>query len=154
MKTCTLFFLTVFLILSCKETVNEKKESKPETIKKVTVPASLNGCYEMIISGDTAFMKLEENNDVLNGTLIYKRKDKDGNKGNVVLTKINNRAEGYYTFQSEGKTSVRQIIFKINGNAFAEGSGNIEMKNDTAVYKYPHALNFEEKHVFNHVICK
>ena len=154
MKLSSILFITAFLFFSCKETVNEKKQLKPEIISKISRSASLNGCYEMIISGDTAFMKLEENNDVLNGTLIYKRKDKDGNKGNVVLTKINNRAEGYYTFQSEGKTSVRQIIFKINGNAFAEGSGKIEMKNDTAVYKYPHALNFEEKHIFNHVICK
>lgn len=154
MKIYTLFFITVFLFLSCKETINEKKESNPETVIKVTVPASLNGCYEMIISSDTAFMKLVQNNDLLTGTLVYKRKEKDSNKGNVVLTKLNNRAEGYYTFQSEGKTSVRQMVFKIEKNSFAEGYGDIEMKKDTAIFKYSHALNFEEKHVFNHVICK
>lgn len=154
MKICLLFVLTVFLFLSCKETVNKKIESKPETILKVSVPDSLNGCYEMIISGDTAFMKIMQDNDLLTGTLIYKRKGKDSNKGNVILTKINNRAEGYYTFQSEGKTSVRQMVFKIEKNSFAEGYGDIEMKKDTAIFKYSHALNFEEKHVFNHVICK
>ncbi len=154
MKICLLFVLTVFLFLSCKETVNKKIESKPETILKVSVPDLLNGCYEMIISGDTAFMKIVQNNDFLTGTLIYKRKGKDSNKGNVILTKINNRAEGYYTFQSEGKTSVRQMVFKIEKNSFAEGYGDIEMKKDTAIFKYSHALNFEEKHVFNHVICK
>ena len=154
MKICLLFVLTVFLFLSCKETVNKKIESKPETILKVSVPDSLNGCYEMVISGDTAFMKIMQDNDLLTGTLIYKRKGKDSNKGNVILTKINNRAEGYYTFQSEGKTSVRQMVFKIEKNSFAEGYGDIEMKKDTAIFKYSHALNFEEKHVFNHVICK
>ena len=154
MKICLLFVLTVFLFLSCKETVNKKIESKPETVLKVSVPDSLNGCYEMIISGDTAFMKIMQDNDLLTGTLIYKRKGKDSNKGNVILTKINNRAEGYYTFQSEGKTSVRQMVFKIEKNSFAEGYGDIEMKKDTAIFKYSHALNFEEKHVFNHVICK
>ena len=146
--------ITALLFFSCTENVNEKKESKPEAIPKVAVPASLNGCYQMIISGDTAFMKLEQNSDLLTGTLFYKRKDKDSNKGNVILNKINDRAEGYYSFQSEGHTSVRQIIFKINNNSFAEGYGNIEMKNDTAVFKYPHALNFEEKHAFNKVNCK
>ena len=154
MRICLLFVLTVFLFLSCKETVNKKIESKPETILKVSVPDSLNGCYEMIISGDTAFMKIMQDNDLLTGTLIYKRKGKDSNKGNVILTKINNRAEGYYTFQSEGKTSVRQMVFKIEKNSFAEGYGDIEMKKDTAIFKYSHALNFEVKHVFNHVICK
>lgn len=154
MKICSLFVLMLILFFSCKERVNKKIESKPETILKVSVPDSLNGCYEMIISGDTAFMKLVQNNALITGTLVYKRKEKDSNKGDVVLTKINNRAEGYYTFQSEGKTSVRQMVFKIEKNSFVEGYGDIEMKKDTAIFKYLHALNFEEKHVFNHVICK
>ena len=147
-------FPVLVLFLSCSESSNEKVETKPATSATTAAPASLNGCYEMVISGDTAFMKLEQNNDLLKGTLVYKRKDKDSNKGNVFLTKINNRAEGYYTFQSEGKTSVRQIVFKIEKNSFAEGYGDIEMKNDTAKFKYSHALNFEEKHTFNKVICK
>ena len=147
-------FPPLLLFLSCSENSNEKVETKPITSATTAAPASLNGCYEMVISGDTAFMKLEQNNDLLKGTLVYKRKDKDSNKGNVLLTKINNRAEGYYTFQSEGKTSVREIVFKIEKNSFAEGYGDIEMKKDTAVFKYSHALNFEEKHTFYKVICK
>ena len=147
-------FPTLLLFLSCSENSNEKVETKPETSATTAAPASLNGCYEMVISGDTAFMKLEQNNDLLKGTLVYKRKDKDSNNGKVVLTKTGNRAEGYYTFQSEGKTSVRQIVFKIEKNSFAEGYGDIEMKKDTAIFKYSHALNFEEKHTFNKVTCK
>ena len=150
-----LFASPIFLLfLSCSESNNEKVESKPVIPVTTPAPESLNGCYEMVISGDTAFMNIEQSSDMLNGTLKYKRKDKDSNKGKVVLTKTGNRAEGFYTFQSEGLTSVRQIVFKINNNSFAEGYGNIEMKNDTAVFKYPHALNFEEKHTFNKVTCK
>ena len=147
-------FPVLLLILSCSESSNEKVETKPVTAATTAAHASLNGCYEMIISGDTAFMNIEQSSDMLNGTLKYKRKDKDSNNGKVVLTKTGNRAEGYYTFQSEGKTSVRQIVFKIEKNSFAEGYGDIEMKKDTAVFKYSHALNFEEKHTFNKVTCK
>ena len=147
-------FPVLLFFLSCSESSNEKVETKPVTAATTAAPASLNGCYEMIISGDTAFMNIEQSSDMLNGTLNYKRKDKDSNNGKIVLTKTGNRAEGYYTFQSEGLKSVRQIVFKINNNSFAEGYGNIEMKNDTAVFKYPHALNFEEKHTFNKVTCK
>ena len=147
-------FPVLLLSLSCSESSNEKVETKPVTAAATTAPASLNGCYEMIISGDTAFMIIEQSSDMLNGTLKYKRKDKDSNNGKVVLTKTGNRAEGYYTFQSEGKTSVRQIVFKIEKNSFAEGYGDIDMKKDTAVFKYSHALNFEEKHTFNKVTCK
>ena len=150
-----LFASPIFLLfLSCSESNNEKVETKPVATETTVAPASLNGCYEMVISGDTAFMNIEQSSDNLNGVLKYKRKDKDSNNGKIVLTKTGNRAEGFYTFQSEGLTSVRQIVFKINNNSFAEGYGNIEMKNDTAVFKYPHALNFEEKHTFNKVTCK
>ena len=138
---------------SCVETVKEKKEPAQEKVA-IADTASLSGCYQMLISGDTALMNLTQNGEKLSGSLVYKRKDKDSNKGNVLLTKTGQRAEGYYTFKSEGQTSVRQIIFKINGNSFAEGYGDIEMKNDTAVFKYPHALNFEEKHAFSIVNCK
>ena len=147
-------FPVLLLILSCSESSNEKVETKLVKPATTAAPASLNGCYEMIISGDSAFMNIEQSSDMLNGTLKYKRKDKDSNNGKVVLTKTGNRAEGYFTFQSEGKTSVRQIVFKIEKNSFAEGYGDIEMKKDTAVFKYSHALNFEEKHTFNKVTCK
>jgi hypothetical protein len=154
MKIYLSAIITALLFFSCTESVNEKKETNPEKISTIPLPASLNGCYEMIISNDTASMKIEQNGNVLNGILDYKRKDKDSNKGTVALTISGERAEGYYTFQSEGKTSVRQIVFKVNNSFFAEGYGDIEMKNDTAVFKYPHALNFEDKDAFNKIKCK
>ncbi len=154
MKTYLSAIIAALLFFSCAESVDEEKVTTPDLKPKISAPASLNGCYEMIISNDTASMKIEQNGNVLNGILNYKRKDKDSNKGNVSLTKNGNRAEGYYTFQSEGKTSVRQIVFEIKNNSFAEGYGDIEMKNDTAVFKYPHALNYEDKHAFNKINCK
>ncbi len=154
MKMFKILVLLSVLFFSCSEKKNSATDPTNIAITKITEPAKLDGCYEMVISGDTAFLNIAESGDTLLGDLRYKRKEKDSNKGDVVLKKIDGRAEGYYTFESEGKTSVRQIIFKIIGNSFAEGYGNIEMKNDTAVLKYPHALNFEEKHPFNKVNCK
>lgn len=154
MKIYLSALITVLLFFSCTERVDEKKETKHKSTSTISTPASLNGCYEMIISNDTAFMKIEQNGNVLNGILNYKRKDKDSNKGNVALSITGKRAEGYYTFQSEGKTSVKQIVFEIGNISFAEGYGDIEMKNDTAVFKYPHALNFEQKNAFNKINCK
>ena len=153
MKIYFFSIITLFFLSACSETPQEKKDPAQEKVA-IAETRSLDGCYEMVISGDSAFMNLTQNGENLSGSLIYKRKDKDSNKGNVVLKKTDGRAEGYYTFQSEGQTSVRQIIFKINNNSFAEAYGDIEMKSDTAVFKYPHALNFEEKHSFNKIDCK
>ena len=127
-------------------------QKKTDTVKTIET-TDANGCYQMVIGSDTAFMSVTQKQDSITGSLAYNRKEKDSNKGFVSLVKTNTRAEGWYTFQSEGKTSVRQIIFLATGNTFAEGFGEIKMNNDTAVFKYPHALNFEVKHPFNKVNC-
>ncbi len=112
------------------------------------------GCHKMVIEKDTAYMSLQESGDSLYGPLEYKRFEKDSNKGIVRLLKRNGRAEGWYYFQSEGMQSVRQIIFKMSGDSLSEGYGEIMMKGDTALFKYPQALQFEEKHSFVKVNCK
>ncbi len=112
------------------------------------------GCHSMIIEKDTAYMSLQESGDSLYGPLEYKRFEKDSNKGTVRLLKKNGRAEGWYYFQSEGMQSVRQVIFKMSGDSLSEAYGDIILKGDTAMYKYPHALQFEEKHSFVKVNCK
>ena len=154
MKKYLFCFILVMQLCSCSESDKNKKEEKPALKINIPVALQLTGCYEMIIATDTAFLKIEQNAQLLNGFLKYKRKEKDSNTGTVILTISENRAEGYYTFQSEGQTSVRQIVFKISNNGLAEAYGDIKMQNDTAVYTYPHALNFEEKHSFNKISCK
>lgn len=128
---------------------DKKKKDSTETSHKI----AFEGCYRMIISNDTATMNVVQKGDSVTGNLIYKKKEKDSNTGFIHLVKTNSRAEGWYTYQSEGKTSVRQIVLKISGDTFAEGYGDIKMNGDTAVFKYPHALNFEEKHTFNKINC-
>lgn len=158
MKIFSPFIIIIFLFTSCaenKEDAVKKTEStnyKIDSAKKIQ-NYNMNGCYKMIIENDTATLKVSQQKDSIIGSLVYKRKEKDSNKGEVLLLKSNDRVEGWYTYQSEGTTSVRQIVFKITANSFAEAYGDIEMKNDTAVFKYPHALNYEEKHPFNKVNC-
>ncbi len=149
----------LFLSFSSCEQKNENSTSalQKDKEKKDSSDASQNisveGCYRMIISNDTATMNLTQKGDSITGSLIYKRKEKDSNTGFIHLVKRDGRAEGWYTYQSEGKTSVRQIVLKIIAGTFAEGYGDIKMNGDSAVFKYPHALSFEEKHTFNKINC-
>lgn len=108
----------------------------------------------MVIDGDTAFMKLNQIKDSLYGSLSYKRKAGSSDDGEINLKTTAGRAEGFYTFKNAGKSLVRQVVFRIKENALAEGYGDLKMQNDTALLKYPHAINFEEKHSFNKVKCK
>ncbi|MFN0081509.1 MAG: hypothetical protein ACKVOM_03245 [Ferruginibacter sp.] len=157
MKTFYLFFSAAAFCFSCTQSVRENtvidEDVKTNSNSDATT-GSLIGCYQMVIDGDTAFMELDQTSDSLYGTLLYKRKTGSLDDGAINLKTTAGRAEGFYSFKAEGKIAVRQMVFKIKENALAEGYGDVKMQNDTAVLKYPHAINFEEKHSFNKVNCK
>jgi hypothetical protein len=157
MKIFHLFFSATAFCFSCTQTVRDKTVTDGDAKINSTSDAttgSLTGCYQMVIDGDTAFMKLNQTNDSLHGILLYKRKAGSLDDGEINLKATAGRAEGFYTFKNEGKNVVRQVVFRIKENALAEGYGDVKMQNDTALLKYPHAINFEEKHSFNKVKCK
>ena len=151
----------LLVFISCKD--SEQKTTSTDTSSSVTtvnqptpnIPVNdLSGCYRMIMGKDTAYMELALHGDSLTGPLSYRRFEKDSNTGTVYLKKTAERAEGWYVFQSEGMTSVREIILHTSDSSFAEGYGEIEMKGDTAKFKYPHNIKFEDKHPFVRVPCK
>lgn len=154
MKRAALPLIIIIVFISCKGNTdkNAQQAEKPAAVVTDTVDAS--GCYRMVISKDTAYMELTATGDSLQGPLSYRRFEKDSNAG-IVRMKLNgDRASGWYIFQAEGKTSYREIVFEYKGNNFAEGYGDTEMKGDSAMFKYPQTLRFEENHPFIRVPCK
>jgi hypothetical protein len=63
------------------------------------------------------------------------------------------KISGWYTFNSEGALSTRQAIFKIKNGELVEGYGDITQRGDTAYFKYPSALSYEENHPFKRIVC-
>ena len=133
----------------------QKKESRADEVITTPTPNSspTPGCYRMVIAKDTALMQLTKNGDSLQGTLAYRRYEKDSNKGTVTLHSSGDKATGWYNFQSEGMNSVRQITFKVTDSSFAEAYGDIVLSGDSATYKYPSTLKFEDKHPFVKLPC-
>lgn len=148
MATCFLY--------ACDSNVKTKSTSSDSVAgsNKIVPPISLAGCYQMIIERDSAFLQLKDSAGLLTGLLVYHRYEKDSNSGiftGVVTRK--NQLEGWYHFMSEGMISVRQVIFKISDNALSEGYGDIELRNDTAYFKYQSNLRFEVNHPFSKQVC-
>jgi len=150
---------SVLIFTSCntyKETsVLPANEIKTDAIENSSLYNSTitTGCYFMNIEKDSAMANFLVNNKNVSGKLEYKRFQKDSNTGHFAGTMDSSKINGWYTFQSEGMISVRQVIFKIHGNTFSEGYGDIELKGDTAYFAYPHTLNYEVNHPFQKVIC-
>ena len=153
MKQGLFFLLINILLISCgpgNET--QVKAVTTDTAQSVNTN-ELSGCYLLIIGKDTARLQLEKLAASVKGRLSYKRYEKDSNDGIIEGSITNEFIKGWYRFQSEGMFSVREIRFKITDNKLLEGYGDMGQHNDTAYFKYPTALQYEEKHPYSKVSC-
>ncbi len=158
MKKLTILIIGLNLFAACD---NKTSDTKVETVISAEDSISSNkdspsftGCYMMVIEKDTAYMHLDDSAGYFTGHLSYKRFEKDSNRGTVTVKADKDKLKGWYSFFSEGQLSKREIIFKVNGSALAEGYGDVEMKDDTVTFKYPATLNFEDRHTFKKTECK
>ena len=69
--------------------------------------------------------------------------EKDKNSGNFTGELQEGILIANYTFKSEGKESIRQVAFKVNGDKLIEGYG--ELNNDGTAFKDLNNISFTSK---------
>lgn len=162
MKKLLVIICSISLLTSCQtgamkdkevEKADEKAQKDSLTLAAAQSNKDMSGCYQLIISKDTADLKLMEANDLITGTLKYNRFEKDDNEGTVKLSWKSPYLQGWYSFQSEGKLSVREIKFLVKDNTLSEAYGDVAAFTDTFRYKYPDNLNYETTHPFEKITC-
>ncbi|MEJ7626343.1 MAG: hypothetical protein WKF35_05740 [Ferruginibacter sp.] len=151
-----IFLYAILLLVSCNSAKETGETDTPvvKDLNATTVTTLSTGCYQMNIEKDTALMNISVDGNAVTGTLLYKRFEKDSNTGNISGKYENGKITGWYNFLSEGKSSVRQVIFKVSETGITEGYGDIEMTGDTVNFKFPHALQYEDQHPFKKMDCK
>jgi hypothetical protein len=153
-----LFLLTVLFISACNSqsdnstSINATIDSTTNS-KEINEP-SINGCYTSILKKDTSTLKINNDNGQIFGDLIYNRFEKDNNKGTIKGKIHDSLIIADYTFQSEGMTSVREVVFKISGTNLIEGYGDINMDGDTARFKNISQLKYQDDQPFVLGECK
>ena len=155
------FFLLVVIIASCnngtttKDNLQDLSNDTPKNsnAKDISKFDFLTGCYQNVLNGDTAFLKINVHEFIVDGTLNYKRAQKDSNEGTFIGVIRGEMIVIHYNFHSEGKTSMREIAFKIKGDQLVEGFGDILMKGDSAVFENVASLNFQDAQTFNKIDC-
>ena len=85
--------------------------------------------------------------------MVYKLSAKDKNTGTIQGNIKDDLLVAKYTFMSEGVESVREVAFKLKGNTFTEGYGEIEMKNEIATLKDIHNLTFNNQMPLTEIPC-
>lgn len=116
-------------------------------------PFVLPGCYEMTHKGDTATLQLEVEDSLVTGRLAYRWYQKDANTGTIKGVLRDSLILADYTFESEGLTSVRELILKIEDTVLVEAFGDLQTKGNKVVFANPAAVQYMTDNPFVKVAC-
>ncbi len=129
--------LSSILIISCKnnkdqetketETLVEAQQYEEEENK---IPVKM--CYLYASETDTISLNIQKLDENISGSLIYMLKEKDINRGQISGTMEGDTLFADYEFMSEGKNSVRPVMFLQKDNQLLEGY----LTEDSTSYKF------------------
>lgn len=112
------------------------------------------GCYQMIMKRDTATLSIHIQDTVVTGDLSYHWAEKDHNNGSIKGHIKDSLLVADYTFESEGLTSVREVIFKLKGDTLYPGFGALTEQNGKIVFKQKEQLQYDQTFPFIKVDCQ
>ena len=149
MKKALLFGLLV--LISCK------KEMSAEDFKiEKPVNPFAEICYQGVRGKDTISMTLvTKGNKLQYGKLSCNYFEKDYNEGTLVGAFYGDTLKAKYSFQAEGKMSVREVVFLKQGKIYVEGNGPIQENEDGKfVFKNYKEIQFDASFPLIEVPCK
>lgn len=142
-KVIVVFALLMSLLVSCKKAKSEEIVAGEPENPEVKKPIS--ECYVAVLKKDTISLTISLNGRKVAGDLSYKFFEKDSNSGIITGTMKGNTLIAEYTFQSEGRTSIRQVAFLKQGDTFIEGYGDVIDDNGKMKFKDIKQLHFDGK---------
>jgi hypothetical protein len=116
-------------------------------------PFVLAGCYEMTMNRDTAQLQLEVKDTTITGKLRYNLFRRDSNIGSLTGVLRDSLIVAHYTFESEGLTSVREVIFKISDTTLLQAYGDLNTRGGKVVFSDPTQLQYTQANPFVKVPC-
>jgi hypothetical protein len=142
-------FLTLFLLLSCKDEVAEPIEQE---VVAADEPQII--CYQGIVKKDTFNLRLKiGKKQEIKGELAYLFFEKDASNGTFVGKMSGDTLKANYTFTSQGKESSKEIVFLRKGKIIIEAYGEREEREGKTVFKEPKKLYFDSIIVLSEIDC-
>ena len=149
----------VLILLACNEhtpttsTTNTQSDSVVTESPGAMPDTNLSGCYSLIAKRDTASFQVQVKGTAASGSLSYNLFEKDRNDGSFEGEIHDDILIGWYLFRSEGIMSVRQVAWKIQGNNLLPANGEVLVRNDSAMFKDPNKLTFDNARAFVKTKC-
>ncbi|WP_225869516.1 hypothetical protein [Pedobacter psychroterrae] len=156
--------LTTFALLALACNSEKKEEQRDDStsitatdttlVPSVPVEEKVTECYSYIKNRDTATLKINTENEELTGNLAYKLFEKDSNKGTIAGEMKGDTIIAEYIFNSEGRSSIREIVLLRKDGKLYEGYGDVEERKGKMVFKDRSKLKFGDAIVFSKTDCQ
>jgi len=154
-----LYFLIIFLS-ACTETTNNdtnelyEADTTPLIAEEPEKPADLSGCYIRVTGQDTLWLRLNQNEDEITGTMEFDNFEKDSSKGIIKGKKLEDGVIFvFYDFHAEGTNSVREIYFKPGNKKLRMATGDMDVKGDTSYFLNAPNLFYSQSDALDLVDC-
>jgi len=144
---------SVAILMAC-QSKSSNTQSNDSLVNSTKSIATATQCFQSIKNRDSAFLSLKYNDNQLTGSLIYNLYEKDKNNGTLTGIVKGDTIIADYTFQSEGTTSTRQVVWLKQNDQLIEGYGDVSEVDGKTKFKDISKLNFKQSIVFNKVDCK
>ena len=157
-KVLAIAVITLLVFVSCKKeaTTTEPIQITRSPPKEAEI-AEPDGdqCCAWKSNGSVVEMSFNVNShQEVNGKLSYNLVGKDKNEGTLIGNMKGDTLIADYTFNSEGVSSVREVVFLQKDGSFIEGYGDVVDANNKVSFKDKSKLKFDAKNTLVKVDCK
>ncbi|HVG16804.1 MAG TPA: hypothetical protein VM935_17670 [Chitinophagaceae bacterium] len=154
-------YISFWLLVSCTNSdtkIHKGADDSPHANASDTImtPKPLDvasGCYRMLKGNDSAFLTLAVMDSAVSGNLEYNLYGKDKNSGTIKGFRRGALIIADYTFSSEGVTSVREVVFKLEEEKLTEGYGAVVQKGGKMSFNDHEQLKFDSGIQFHKLAC-
>jgi hypothetical protein len=143
-RSILLLTVVAVFIAACQNKTPEQKIDSLATAPDTTA----------IKNKDTASLSFTKAGNAVTGQLDYNYFEKDKNSGTIAGVIKGDTILADYTFNAEGTSSVREVIFIKKGDQLAEGYGPMEEKGGKTVFTDKSQLKFGDYVILSPIECK
>lgn len=140
-------------LAACNSNSTQTSNTANTTPSDSSIQNTQQSCFQYIKDKDTARITMMSSGVITTGELSYNLYEKDKNNGVFEGELHGDTLIAEYTFNSEGRESIRQVGFLKKGDQLIEGYGDQEEKNGKMMFKNTSKLSFSNSIVFNKTAC-
>jgi hypothetical protein len=119
--------------------------------EKTAQETPLKGCYVLVLKKDSLQLAVTAvNGKAVEGSMTLNFAEKDRSNGTFKGEYDKGILIGIYTFNSEGTSSQRQVIFKKVEEGFVEGYGKMKTVDGKEMFANQNEVEFDQANVFKY----